>query len=273
MRYSHKGFFILYKIREKGVNNMANNRVEYTLAFTADTSKAKQQLQSLQGQITGLINNASLNNKSHLGMTKEIQEASAAAAQLKTQLAAATNVNTGKLDLAKFNQSLKSSGMNLDKYRQALVKLGPQGAQTFANLAASITNAEAPIIRVNSHLKKMGDTLLNTARWQLSSSLMNSFVGAVQGAYRYAQDLDKSLTNIRIVTEKSADDMARFAKQANKAAKELGTTTTKYTDAALIYYQQGLTDDQVKQRTDTTIKMANVTGENATEVSSYMTAI
>ena len=59
----------------------------------------------------------------------------------------------------------------------------------------------------------------------------------VQSAYRYAQDLDKSLNNIRIVTEKSTDQMAKFAVQANKAAKDLSATTTEYTDAALIFYQ------------------------------------
>jgi hypothetical protein len=31
--------------------------------------------------------------------------------------------------------------------------------------------------------------------------------------------------------------MARFAKQANIAAKSLSTTTTEYTNASLIYYQ------------------------------------
>jgi hypothetical protein len=31
--------------------------------------------------------------------------------------------------------------------------------------------------------------------------------------------------------------MADFAKEANKAAKALSTTTTAYTDASLIYFQ------------------------------------
>jgi hypothetical protein len=31
--------------------------------------------------------------------------------------------------------------------------------------------------------------------------------------------------------------MAKFAEEANKSAKALSTTTTAYTDAALIYYQ------------------------------------
>jgi hypothetical protein len=31
--------------------------------------------------------------------------------------------------------------------------------------------------------------------------------------------------------------MSQFAKEANKAAKALSTTTTEYTDASLIFYQ------------------------------------
>ena len=37
---------------------------------------------------------------------------------------------------------------------------------------------------------------------------------------------------------------------ANKAAKELSVTTTAYTDAALIFYQQGLQGEAVTERTD-----------------------
>ena len=82
-----------------------------------------------------------------------------------------------------------------------------------------------------------------------------------------------SLTNIKIVTGQSADEMAQFAEYANTAAQRLRTTTTAVTDAALIYYQQGLGDQEVKERTETTIKLANVTRQTAEEVSSQMTAI
>jgi DNA-binding transcriptional regulator LsrR (DeoR family) len=54
--------------------------------------------------------------------------------------------------------------------------------------------------------------------------------------------------------------MAQFARQANKAAKELGKSTKDYTNASLIYYQQGLSDKEVAARTATTLKAANVTG-------------
>jgi hypothetical protein len=51
----------------------------------------------------------------------------------------------------------------------------------------------------------------NTARWQLSSTVLHGFMGTVQNALYYAQDLDKSLNNIRIVTGYSAGEMASFA--------------------------------------------------------------
>ena len=251
---------------------MANNRVQYTLAFSADTKQAKAQLNALQSQITNLINSSAKSAGQGL-MSKEIHEASVAAAQLKAQLLGATNATTGKLDLTKFNQSLQASNMSIEKYKNALLTLGPEGAQVFANLATSITQAEVPMLRLSDKVKDLGKTLSNTVKWQISSSVIHGFMGAIQGAYGYAQDLNKSLNNIRIVTSQSTDQMAAFAEKANKAAKALSTTTTTYTDAALIYYQQGLNDEQVEERTNATIKMANVTGENATNVSSYMTAI
>jgi hypothetical protein len=80
-------------------------------------------------------------------------------------------------------------------------------------------------------------TLKNTAKWQLSSSLLHGFIGSIHSAISYVKDLDKSLNNIRIVTGLSAEEMAKFADSANKAAKKLSTTTTQYTNASLIYYQ------------------------------------
>ena len=107
----------------------------------------------------------------------------------------------------------------------------------------------------------------------MSSSILHGLVGALEGAYGYAQDLNKSLTDIAIVTGRSTDQMAAFAEQANRSAQALNVSTTAYTDAALIYYQQGLDDEAVKARTDITMQMSNVTGESAEHVSSYMTAI
>ena len=244
-------------------------QLNVNLAFTADTSKAKAQLQDLQNQLNNIVTSKNID----FNLEKDLRGAVKAAAELSTHLSKATNINTGNLDFAKFNRSIKQSGASLGEYAQKLQSLGPQGQQAFLSLAQSVATAEIPIRRSNALLTSLGTSLANTARWQLSSSMLHGFMGAVQSAYGYAQDLNESLNNIRIVTGQNIDQMSRFAEEANKAARALSTTTTEYTNASLIYYQQGLNDQQVKERTDITIKMANVSRQSAEMVSDQMTAV
>jgi hypothetical protein len=113
----------------------------------------------------------------------------------------------------------------------------------------------------------MAKTMANTVRWGITSSIFNAITGSVSKAYHYSVDLNESLNNIRIVTGASTSEMEKFAKTANSAAKALGSSTLSYADASLIFYQQGLSDEEVKARTEATIKAANITGQSAAEVS------
>ena len=246
-------------------------QLNVNLAFTADTSQAKAALQDLQNNLSKITSAPATNFTGK--WTKEMQQASTAAMELKTHLQNATNIKTGTLDFTKLNQSIQKSNMSISQYGQSLLKLGPAGQQAFMSLANAISQAEIPIRRSNIALQNMMTTLKNTARWQLSSSMLHGFMSAVQSAYGYAQDLNESLNNIRIVTGQNIDQMAKFAEKANQAARALSTTTTDYTDASLIYYQQGLSDSEVEKRTAVTIKMANAAGQSAQVVSDQLTAV
>lgn len=248
-------------------------QLNVSLAFTADTSQAKAQINELQNSLNKIASTP-MSSANGLGKTtQEIQQASAAALNLSVHLKNALNQDTGRLDFAKLNQSLKKSGTTLDAYANKIRNIGPEGEQAFLQLARAISTSEVPIRRSNQLMSELWTTMKNTARWQLSSSALHAFMGTMQQAYGYAQSLNKSLNDIRIVTGYGVDEMARFATEANKAAKALSTTTTEYTNASLIYYQQGLTDQQVKERTDITVKMANVSRESAQVVSDQMTAV
>lgn len=249
---------------------MADQQFSVNLAMTADTGQAKAQLQDLQKQLSDLTKNGA--KSPSFGLSEELQKSIGLAAQLKAQLSNATN-SAGKLDLSQFNNSLKQSKTSLQDYRDALLNLGPSGEQAFNQLANSISQAEMPVRRLGGLLDNFATTLKNTAKWQISSNIIHGLEGALNQAFGYAKNLDESLTNIRIVTGQTSDQMAVFAEKANKAAQALSTTTTQYTDAALIFYQQGLNDSEVEKRTNATIKMAQATGDSAKDVSSYMTAI
>lgn len=249
---------------------MAKN-LNVNLSFTADTAKAKAQMAELQRSLDGLIR-SSVSTK-QLPITDDLVKAQSAAASLKVALESAFNTQTGKLDISRFSESMKKANLDAKTIRVELDKLGPAGQQAFLNLAQSVMQADAPLRRTSALVSELWTTMKNTARWQISSSILHGFMGTISSAYQYAQDLDESLNNIRIVTGQNTDQMAKFAENANRAAKALGTTTTAYTNAALIYYQQGDDDSTVLEKTNITTKMANVTGQDATVVSDQLTAI
>ena len=245
--------------------------ITVNLAVTADTQRAKAQLSELQNSLQKLTaNSANL----HVGLdAAELQKASAAVNDLAIHLREATNVRTGTLDFSKLSQSIKASGSTLQEYGNQLLRLGPQGQQAFNQLAQSVAKSEVPIRRMSGLLGDFGKTLANTVKWQISSSMIHGIMGSIQHAVGYAQDLNESLNKIQIVTQQSDAQMTKFAANANKAAQALSTTTTTYTDAALIYYQQGLSAKEVEERTNVTIKMANAAGVSAKTVSDQMTAV
>lgn len=251
--------------------SLNDKQVNVNLSFTADTNKAKVQIKELRDTLFKLTT-TSKPDKDSLAIAKEIKAAITEVTKLDAALKQATT-DTGKLDLGQFNKSLNSMGLSAEKIKTSLMALGPEGQAAFSKLAQSISMAEIPLKRTNGLLTQFATTLKNSARWTISSSIVHGILGSMQTAYRYSQDLDKSLNNIRIVSGQSAEQMAEFARQANNAAKALNTTTTAYTDAALIFYQQGLSDEAVKDRTEVVLKMSNVTGEAVKDVSSYLTAI
>jgi TP901 family phage tail tape measure protein len=246
-------------------------QLNINMAFTADTSQAKKQIADLQTQLSNLMTSSATNTTD--SFNNSIQESIQSVAKLKMALSEATDTKTGIVDLSKFNQNLSDAGLSVEQLSTDMAALGPAGVQAFSNVASSIATMESPLKRTNQLLDSFWTALKNSARWQISSGVLHGLTSAVQGAYSYAQDLNKSLSNIAIVTGQNVSEMDAFAEKANKAAQALSVTTTAYTDASLIYYQQGLDADEVDERTQTTLKLSNVTGESVDEVSSYMTAI
>lgn len=247
---------------------MAGNRIQYEVGFTADTSQLQKKLESVMQTLSQMGARSK-----RTSLTQELQEGIQAATQLGGALKSAFNTDTGKLDLSKFQQNLNASGKTIKQYGQDLAKLGPQGQQAFLQMASAISQCEVPLKRSNKLLDDMWVSMKNTMKWQISSSVLNAFTGALSTAYNYSKDLNKSLNDIKIVSGQSTAQMRDFAKEANAAAKELSTTTTAYTEGSLIYFQQGLSTEEVKERTDITIKMANAVGESTEKISDQLTAV
>lgn len=247
---------------------MPSRRMTYTIGVNADITQAKANIESLMRDLQKLGT-----QRNYMQISPDIQQASRAALELGQNLRSALNPETGNLNLEAFNAGLRASGRTLADYQALLTSLGPNGQDAFLNLARAIQAADEPLVRTNKLMSDLWTTMRNTVRWQITASALQGFTSAISDAYRYAQDLNESLTDIRIVTEYSTEQMRDFAQYANESAQRLSTTTTDYTDAALIYYQQGLSEEEVQARTETTIRLAQAAGISTREASEELTAI
>lgn len=249
---------------------MASNRYQYTLQFNADTQAAKKSMQDLANSFEKLFKAQSQGGF----MDESINKAVESAKQLEIHLQKATDVNTGKLNLTEFNKSIQQAGTSFKELSQSLISGGAAGQQAFLSMASAIAQSEVPLKQMNNTLKTFAQTMKNTVKWEISSNIVHGLESAMGNAVSYAKNLNTSLTNIRIVTGQTVEDMAKFTVEANKAAKSLSTTTKAYADASLIYYQQGDSQEQAAKKAAITIKAANSSfNTSAAEMSEYLTAV
>lgn len=206
-------------------------------------------------------------------MEKEFQQAIAAAEKLQQIVAASTNVKLGKIDFTEVTSQINKAYGSMEKLQQELHKGGAHGDRIFNSFNNSLLKTNLQLKESNRLIDEMATSFGNTVKWGISSSVFNTLTGSLSKAWDYAKHLDSSLNDIRIVTGKSADEMERFAKIANNSAKSLGASTLDYTEAALIYYQQGDSDAVARAKADVTLKTANVTGQSGQEVSEQLTAV
>ena len=249
---------------------MASNKIEYTIGFRADTAQAQKAITSLNKELNKI---QSMEFK-NLNLNEDLAKGAEAAQQLQLHLQAAIDTNTGKLNLNNFVQSLDNSGISLQTLATNLINCGSTGEQAFIKLANSIALTEAPLKKSQSILTSFGKTLKNTIKWEFSSNIVHKLESALSSAISYAKNLNSSLNDIRIVAGYSADEMTKFAEQANKAARNLSTTTKSYSDASLIYFQQGDDMATATEKAAITIKAANTAfSASASEMSEMLTAV
>ena len=247
---------------------MNGSQIRYGIGFNVDKTGLNDLTKTLRNVQTEL-SKASGMDKQKQSIDKTVQ----AAKQLEQILNSAWNSKLNQLDLSKVNSGIKSTFGSVQQLKAQMEGSGASGAAAYNKVASAILNTNLQLKQSNKLLDDMADTMAKTVKWGIASSIFNRISGSIQEAWGFTKRLDNSLNDIRIVTGKSADEMQRFAKQANEAAKALGKGTVDYTDASLIYFQQGLSDEEVAARAEVTLKAANVTGQSTEEVSEQLTAV
>lgn len=254
---------------------MANGgTITFGVKYNVDQSglnSIKKNLQEMQKMTTAAFSSVNKGMGGGTAARQELLKVKETAQQVENAMERAFNPNLNTYNLTQLNKELNKIG--IDKIYRDFQKMGAAGQSAFRGIVTQIATTNQQIKQSHKLIDDFAKTMGNTIKWGITSSIMNTFTGSVEKAYGYVKNLNSSLNDIRIVTGQSAEEMEKFSVKANNAAKALGASTLDYTKASLIYYQQGLSEEEVAARAEVTLKAANVTGQSGEEVSEQLTAV
>lgn len=245
-----------------------SNTVEYNLKTTLDASgisKLQAEIRKTQDALRVLSAQELIGDQS---ATKAIQEIE----KLQKALSKSFNSRVGMLDMNKFTAELTKSKTNLVGLQQEFAKAGITGQTAFNQVIGRLGKLDTGVKSTSKAVDKIFNTIGNTVRWGLVSSAFNQMTNSVYKSVEYVKELDDSLTQIMLVTDYSRENMNDFAKSANEAAKNLGSTTTAMTNASLVFAQQGFNLDQSSQLAELSTKLANASQQDTATTSDQITA-
>lgn len=253
---------------------MAQNQLNFKINFDVNQSgivQAKKSLEQLRN-----ISKRDLEIVYHVDSSqvdRTFNEITRQSNIMEEALENAFNPRLNVINFQRFNQELQNSGTSINQIRGLCQSLGDVGNKAFTEMTVGITDVKYQTVQTTTLLDKMAASLRRNLTVFVSMNIINKVKGSINEAYGYVKNLDTSLNEIRIVTGKSADEMDRFAESANKAAAKFGKATTDYTKASTIFYQQGLSDEEVQARTEVTLKASNTTGEDTKKVADQLTSM
>lgn len=222
------------------------------LQFTTNNADFLKSVSQMESSLKSLFDSGKLGEEAYKGSLKELGK-----------------LKQGFDDLGK-NNGLSKAVSNFNNNLSKNLKGSTSQVKNFSEGFASI---EGPIKRSETALDKFGRTLANSLRYNLVNNFVDSVLSKGQEVITFLEDVDENLTNIRIVSGKSQSEMNGFLETGMATAKELGSVTNDYLKASEIYYQQGLSTNEVMERTNATVQAANISNQSVSSTADQATAI
>jgi len=176
------------------------------------------------------------------------------------------------------NRLMTATQMRMDQERVVEQKKGTEGYDQEVAKLNELKNAEAAarteMEQLGKHSVTAGDVFasLGQSVQALTQRLGRQvFQKALQETKRFVKEFDSSMNEIQAITLKSDTDMQAVRSQTINKALGLRTSVSNVATTEAALYRQGLSDQEVSERTDSIIKFATVTKLNVAEATKIIT--
>lgn len=211
-----------------------------------DIEKAKQQIKALE---------------------KSIKEAEASGGDFSAIFS--KNLKDVQAESKKAANEINKTTQSTQKLKQA----ASGESSAFNSISKTAKLATKEIQGTSSQLDSLKNNLQQGIGQTLAFGMITGISSAVMDALDKTKQLDEISTDISIVSGKTAREMETYRDAAGEAADILGTMSTNYLKASLIYEQQG--GDAAyyaKELAESTVVASNISNVATDQMSEYLTA-
>ena len=189
-------------------------------------------------------------------------------------------VATKRLDKA----ILKEEGLTEDPAKLEQISTGFQHVAQSANVANSsidnfATNGKESLDLLDQETEEYKQTAESIkqifAQFGIgisAVSIVNYFKSLASAAFEFYRSLDEALISIQVVSNLSSKAVMQLKDDFINMSKDSGMAIDDITQAAVLFYQQGLDTNAVLEMTEVTAEFAKVAGIDATDAADKLTA-
>ncbi|MCD3329279.1 phage tail tape measure protein [Clostridium botulinum] len=128
-----------------------------------------------------------------------------------------------------------------------------------------------------SKMKGFGDSLkgaFSGIKGYMSTMLgLYAVIGQMRNGFSFLNNVDKKLTDISIITNKSKEELQGYAKGWNEIAINLGTVTDEVLDANEKYLRAGKSLSETNSLVQTNIKLSRIANDTNADTAEYLIAL
>ena len=168
------------------------NNIRFQVGFDVDRkglNEIQSELKQLQNLTRSDFMRINVNTTNLREVDRELVEISSTASVVSEALEKAFNPKLNSINIQRFNQYLTEANLTLDDVYSAFSKVGTQGQAAFRNVTNTVLGSNTQLEHTQTILDRMAQTLGNTIKWNIASSVVNTLTGNIEQAYGYVRAL------------------------------------------------------------------------------------
>ena len=175
--------------------------------------------------------------------------------------------------LKEFRKSLDNKQKAIfDQWTSSMQRLGENGQRAGEQIKTANERLRESTNAAAKSKSELEQVIQSFARFTTLAGIMDIFRNSIRAAFNAVKELDKAMNSIAVVTDMTTQDLWDQIDVYTQMANATGSTIAGAYQVAQLYYQQGLSTNDVMTATTETLKLARVAAIDYANATNYMTS-